>query len=90
MLGARGIRSYIGPMTGETVQIVFGVFASQGDAEALSSRIAAAGYDAWVRAGTLYTLRLGPYPSSAVATITEILKTRDPEAAVVADPVSQP
>jgi hypothetical protein len=89
-LGARGIRSYIGPMTGETVQIVFGVFASLKDAEALSNRIAVAGYDAWVRAGTVYTLHLGPYPSSAVNTITEMVKTGDPQAAVVADPVSQP
>jgi SPOR domain/Pro-kumamolisin, activation domain len=86
-LSARGIRGYIGPITGETVQIVFGAFTSRTDAEALSSRLTAAGYKASVRAATVYTLRVGPYPSSAVSAITEIVKSGVPEAAVVADPV---
>jgi hypothetical protein len=86
-LAGRGIHSNMGPLIGDRVQIVFGIFASQKDAEALSSRITAAGYDASIRAGTVYTLRLGPYPSSSVNTITEIVKTGDPEAIVVADPV---
>jgi hypothetical protein len=35
----------------------------------------------------LYSLLLGPYPSSSVDAITEIVKAGDPEATVVADPV---
>jgi len=89
-LAGRGIAGTIGPATGATVQVVFGAFTSQKEAEALSRRIANAGYNAWVRTATVYTLRVGPYPSSSVGAITQIVKAGDPEAGVVADPVSQP
>jgi cell division protein FtsN len=89
-LAGRGITSSLGPTTGNTVQVLFGVFTSRKDAEALSLRIANAGYDAWIRTGTVYTLRLGPSPSSSVSAITRIVKAGDPEASVTADPVVQP
>jgi cell division protein FtsN len=85
-LAARGMHGYLAPSTGDTVQIVFGVFTLQSDAEGWSSRIAAAGYDAWVREGRVYTVRVGPYPSASVTTITEVVKTGAPEATVSADP----
>ena len=85
-LAARGMHGYLGSSTGDAVQIVFGVFTSQNDAERWSSQITAAGYDAWVREGTVYTVRLGPYPATSVTTITEVIKTGAPEATVFADP----
>jgi cell division protein FtsN len=63
---------------------------TQKEADALAARIAAAGYDAWIREGTVYTLRVGPYPQASVTTITQIIKTGAPEAPVAADPVSNP
>jgi hypothetical protein len=45
------------------------------------------GFDAWVRPATVYILRLGPYPSSSVGAITDIVKDGDPQASVTADPV---
>jgi hypothetical protein len=89
-LAGRGVTGTLGPTTGTTVQVVFGVFTSKKEAEALSRRIANAGYDAWVRPATVYTLRVGPYPPSSVSAITQIVKAGDPEASVVADPVAQP
>ena len=89
-LAGRGLRSYIEPLKGDSVQLLFGVFASQKDAEALSSRVAAAGYDVWVREGPVYILRLGPYPQTSVNTITGIVKAGAPEATVATDPVSTP
>ena len=87
-MAARGFHADIEPLTGDTVQLLFGTFPSQKDAEALSGRIAAAGYDAWIREATLYTIRLGgPYPTSSVTAITGIVKINAPEAAVAADPV---
>ena len=86
-LAARGMHGYLAPSTGDTVQIIFGAFTSQSNAESWSSRIAAAGYDAWVREGRVYTVRVGPYPSASVTTITEVVKTGAPEATVSADPV---
>jgi cell division septation protein DedD len=86
-LAARGVHAYLGPSTSDTVQIVFGAFTSQKDAEERSNRIAAAGYDAWVREGTVYTVRVGPYPSASVAAITGVIKNGAPEATVSADPV---
>ena len=85
-LAARGMHGYLGPSTGDTVQIVFGAFTSQKDAEAWSSRITSAGYDAWVREGPVYTVRMGPYPSTSVTAITEVIKTGAPEAIISADP----
>jgi cell division septation protein DedD len=89
-LAARGLRSYVEPLTGDSVQLLFGIFAVRKDAEALSSRIAAAGYDAWIREGSVYTLRLGPYPQASVYTITGIVRAGAPEANVASDPVSTP
>ena len=89
-LAGHGLRSYAESLTGDSVQLLFGVFASQKDAEALSSRIAAAGYDAWVREGPIYTLRLGPYPQASVNAITGIVSAGAPEATVATDPVSTP
>ena len=86
-LAGRGFHSQIEPLGGDTVQLVFGIFNSQKEAEALSQRIAAAGYDAWVREGVVYTLQLGPYPQSSVDAITGIVKSGAPGAAVTADPV---
>jgi cell division septation protein DedD len=89
-LASRGLRSYAEPLTGDSVQLLFGIFASQRDAEALSNRIAAAGYDTWIREGPVYTLRLGPYPQASVNAITGIVKAGAPEATVATDPVSTP
>ncbi len=86
-LAGRGFHSQTEPLAGDTVQLVFGTFSSQKEAETLSQRIAAAGYDAWVREGVVYTLQLGPYPQSSVNTITGIIKSSAPGAAVTADPV---
>src|SRR5262249_38236439 len=60
-LAGRGFHSQVEPLTGDTVQLLFGSFTSERDAETFSRRIAAAGYDAWVREATVYTLQLGPY-----------------------------
>lgn len=89
-LAGRGLRSYPEPLRGDSVQLLFGIFASQKDAEAMSGRVAAAGYDAWIREGPVYILRLGPYPQASVNAITGIVKAGAPEAAVAADPVSTP
>lgn len=83
----RGFRSLVERLAGDTVQLLFGTFTSQKDAETLSRRIAGAGYDAWVREGTVYLLQLGPYPQSSVGTITGIIKSGVPEATVIAVPV---
>jgi cell division septation protein DedD len=86
-LAGRGFRSYMEPLTGDSVELLFGIFAVRKDADALSSRIAAAGYDAWVREGTVFTLHLGPVSPASVNNITELIKTGAPEATVTADPV---
>lgn len=85
-LANRGIHTYVEPLGGDTVQLVFGCFTSQRDAEALAQRISAQGYDAWVREGPVYTLQLGPYPQTAVTTITGIVKSSAPEATVITNP----
>jgi hypothetical protein len=85
-LAGRGFHSQVEPLAGDTVQLVFGSFSSQKEAETLSQRITTAGYDAWVREGAVYTLQLGPYPQSSVNTITGIIKSGAPEATVTADP----
>lgn len=89
-LARRGIRSSIEPATGESVQLIFGIATSQADAETLSSRIAAAGYDAWIRESPVYILRLGPYPQVSVNAITGVVRAGAPEAIVVTDPASTP
>ena len=86
-LGGRGFRALVGSLNGDTVQLVFGVFPSQRDAEALAGRIAAAGYDAWIREGTVYTVSVGPYPSTSVTAITGIIKAGAPEVTIQSDPV---
>jgi cell division septation protein DedD len=86
-LAARGFRADVQSLTGDTVQLLFGVFVSQKDAETLSGRIAAAGYDAWIREGTVYTLSVGPYPSASVTAITGIAKAGGPETPVTVDPI---
>lgn len=86
-LAGRGFNSQVEPLTGDTVQLIFGNFTSQRDAEALSQRIAAAGYDAWVRQGTVYTLRVGPLSQSAIDTVTGIAKSGAPDATVTTAPV---
>ena len=86
-LTARGFHADIQSLNGDTVQVLFGVFTAQDEAEALSGRVAAVGYDAWVREGTVYTLRLGPYSSASVTTIKELVKNGAPEASVTAVPV---
>jgi cell division septation protein DedD len=83
----RGFRADMEPSNGDTVQVLFGVFATQEEAETLSSRIGAVGYDVWIREGTVYTLRLGPYPSASVTTITGLVKADAPEAPVTTDPI---
>ena len=86
-LAGRGFRSQTEPLAGGTAQLLFGTFTSQKDAEALSQRITALGYDVWVaRGGPAYTLQLGPYPQSSVEAITRILKTGAPDATVTVDP----
>ena len=86
-LAGRGFRSQTEPLAGGTAQLLFGTFTSQKDAEALSQRITALGYDVWVaRGGPAYTLQLGPYPQSSVEAITGILKTGAPDATVTVDP----
>jgi hypothetical protein len=86
-LAGRGFRNQIEPLTRDTVQLLFGTFASQKDAEALSRRIAGAGYDAWVREGTSYTVLIGPYPQSSVNAITGIVHSGAPDERVTAEPV---
>jgi hypothetical protein len=86
-LAARGFRADVKPLTGDTVQLLFGIFTSQKDAETLSGRIAAIGYDAWIREDAVYTVHVGPHPPAAVVTITAIAKAGIPEAAVTADPI---
>jgi SPOR domain len=86
-LAGRGFHSQLEPLAAGAVQLVFGTFTTQKEAETLSQRIAAAGYVAWVREGVVYTLQLGPYPQSSVNTITGIIKSSAPGAAVTADPV---
>lgn len=86
-LVGRGFRVEMGPLNGDTVQLVFGVFASQRDAEALAARIAAAGCDAWIREGTVYTVSVGPYPSTSLTAITGIIKAGAPEVTVQSDPM---
>jgi hypothetical protein len=85
-LAGRGFHSQVEPLGGDTVQLVFGTFTTQKEAETLSQRIAAAGYDAWVREGTVYTVQLGPYPPSSVNTITGIIKSGAPNATVIVVP----
>ena len=89
-LAARGLHTSTETLTGDTIQLVFGVFASQKDAATLSGRIAAAGYDAWIREGPVYTLRLGPYPQASLNAITGIVRAGAPEATVATDPISTP
>jgi hypothetical protein len=89
-LAGRGFSSQIERLGGDTVELVFGTFSTQQEAEALAHRVGAAGYDAWVRGGTGYTLEVGPYPQSAINTITGIVKSRAPEATVTTDSVSAP
>jgi cell division septation protein DedD len=86
-LSGHGLHAYAEPLTGDTVQLIFGVFGSQKDAEALSARIAAVGYDAWIREGPVYTVHLGPYSQAAVTTITEVVKGGAPDTPVATDPV---
>jgi hypothetical protein len=86
-LAGRGFHSQVEPLSRDTVHVLFGSFTSQRDAEALSRRIAAAGYEARVREGTSYTLQIGPYPQSSVNTITGIVQSGVPDARVTADPV---
>ena len=86
-LAGRGFHSQVEPLSGDTVQLLFGTFTSQREAETLAQRIGAAGYDAWVHEGVVYTLQLGPYPQSSVNTIAGIIKSGAPGAAVTADPV---
>lgn len=86
-LAGRGVRSQVEPLTRDTVQLLFGSFTSQKDAEALSRRIAAAGYEAWIREGTSYTLQIGPYPQSSVNTIMGIVQSGAPDERITADPV---
>ncbi|HLW47344.1 MAG TPA: SPOR domain-containing protein [bacterium] len=85
-----GFHAFVEPLAGDSVQLLFGIYATQRDADALSSRIAAVGYDAWVRSGPVYTLHLGPYPQASVNAITGIVRSGAPEAAVTTDPPSTP
>jgi hypothetical protein len=88
-LAARGFHTTAEPTsTGDTVQLVFGTFTSQRDADALADRIAAAGYDAWIREATVYLLRLGSVPQASVNTVTQIVKAGAPDTPVAADPSS--
>jgi SPOR domain len=86
-LASRGFHTQVEPLGRDVVHVVFGSFASQKDAEALSQRIAAQGYDAWVREEPVYTLHLGPYPQSSVDAISGIVKSNAPGTAVNADPM---
>ena len=86
-LAERGIHTYVEPLGGDSVHLVFGSFALRRDADALAQRISAQGYDAWVREGTVYTLQLGPYPQPSVNTIAGIVKSGAPEATVITIPV---
>jgi hypothetical protein len=87
-LAGRGIHSQVEPLGGDTVQLLFGIFTTRKEAETLAQRIGAAGCDAWVRGGAVYTLQLGPYPQSSVETISRIAKSGAPDATVTADPVA--
>ena len=87
-LAGRGLPSQIESLGGDTVELVFGTFGTQQEADAMAHRVSAVGYDAWVRGGTGYALQVGPYPQSAINTITGIVKSRAPEATVTADSVS--
>ena len=86
-LAKRGLHSQLEPLASDTVQLVFGTFTSQKEAETFAQRIGAAGYDAWVHEGTVYTLQFGLYPQSTINTITGIIKSGAPGAAVTAVPV---
>jgi hypothetical protein len=86
-LAGRGFHSQVEPLGGDAAQLLFGIFTSQKIADALVHRIVAAGYDAWVRGGTVYTLQLGPYPQASVNTITAIIKSGAPDAIVATYPV---
>ena len=86
-LAGRGFRGQLELLAGGTAQLLFGAFISQKDAEALSQRITAQGYDVWVvRGGPAYMLQLGPYPQSSVEAITGILKSGAADATVTVDP----
>jgi len=86
-LAGRGFRGQLEPLAGGTAQLLFGAFISQKDAEVLSQRITAQGYDVWVvRGGPAYMLQLGPYPQSSVEAITGILKSGAADATVTVDP----
>lgn len=86
-LASRGVHSQVEPLGRDVVHLVFGSFASQRDAEALSQRIASQGYDAWVHEETVYILQLGPYPQTSVNAISGIVKSSASGAAVSADPM---
>ena len=86
-LASRGFHTQVESLGRDVVHVVFGSFASQKEAEALSQRIAAQGYDAWVREEPVYTLQLGPYPQSSINAISGIVKSSAPGAAVSADPM---
>ena len=88
-LAGRGFHSQVEPLSGDAVQLLFGTLTSQKEAETLAQRIGAAGYDAWVHEGVVYTLQLGPYPQSSVNTIAGIIKSGALGATVTADPVSR-
>lgn len=86
-LASRGIRAQVEALGRDAVHLVFGSFASQKDAEGLSQRIAAQGYDAWVHEETVYMLQLGPYPQTSISAISGIVTSSAPGAAVSADPM---
>jgi hypothetical protein len=86
-LAGRGFHSQVEPLSGDTVQLLFGTFTSQREAETLAQRIGAAGYDAWVHEGVVFLLQFGLYPQSAVNTISGMIKSGAPDATVTADPV---
>jgi SPOR domain len=86
-LADRGFYTQVEALGRDVVHVVFGSFASQQDAEALSQRIAAQGYDARVREEPVYMLQVGPYPQSSLDTISGIVKSSAPGAAVSVDPM---
>lgn len=85
-LAGRGLASHVERLAGDAAHVVFGAFTSQSEADALSRRVSALGYDAWVaREGAAYTLELGPYPQSSVDSIAGIIKSSAPDAAVTTE-----
>jgi hypothetical protein len=86
-LAERGFHSQVEPLAGDAAQLLFGIFTSQKEAEVLSQRITAAGYDVWVREGAVYMLQFGQYPQSSVNAITTIIKSGAPDATVTVVPV---